>query len=62
MMTLDEAIIHAEEVGDELFNEWNKTDNQGCFDCSMEHKQLAEWLKHYKELLKELDIAPKSIY
>ena len=56
-MTLDEAIKHAEEVGDELFDEWNKTDNQDCFDCSMEHKQLAEWLKDYKRLLGQAEIA-----
>ena len=35
MMTLDEAIKHAEEV-------FNST-------CGKEHKQLAEWLKELKE-------------
>lgn len=37
MMTLDEAIAHAEEVA-----------NASCDECSKEHKQLAEWLKELK--------------
>lgn len=39
MMTLDEAIKHAEEVS-----------NSKCNSCGEEHKQLAEWLKELKEL------------
>ena len=38
-MTLDEAIKHCEEKID-------------CTECGQEHKQLAEWLKYYKILLK----------
>lgn len=41
-MTLDEAIIHAEEVYERLKDK--------CIDCANEHKQLAEWLKDYKEI------------
>ncbi|GLI57699.1 hypothetical protein PM10SUCC1_32130 [Propionigenium maris DSM 9537] len=37
-MTLDEAIRHAEEVS-----------KSECSECSLEHKQLAEWLIELKE-------------
>lgn len=51
MMTLDEAIIHAEQVA-----ELNEAE---CFECAEEHRQLAEWLKELKRVrelpwLKEL--------
>lgn len=38
-MTLDEAIIHAEERAKE-----------DCSNCAKEHQQLAEWLKELKML------------
>lgn len=38
MMTLDEAIIHAEKKGQEL----------GCTECAQEHYQLAGWLRELK--------------
>ena len=38
MITLDEAISHAEEQATKL----------GCGDCAEEHRQLAEWLKELK--------------
>ena len=43
-MTLDEAIIHAEYVA-----------NYDCYGdkqrkCAEDHRQLAEWLREYKEL------------
>jgi hypothetical protein len=41
LMTLDEAIKHAEEK------------SQGCGQCAAEHKQLADWLKELKELRKK---------
>lgn len=41
-MTIDDAIIHAEKVYEILKNK--------CIDCANEHKQLAEWLKDYKEI------------
>ena len=40
MMTLEEAIIHCEDVAN---------DRAGCCeDCAEEHRQLAEWLKELK--------------
>lgn len=40
-MTLNEAILHCEEVAN---------DKTGCAeDCANEHRQLAEWLKELKE-------------
>lgn len=41
-MTLDEAIKHAEEAYERLKN--------SCPNCANEHKQLAEWLKDYKNI------------
>lgn len=38
-MTLDEAIIHAQEVAD----------RQGCTECGLQHLQLVKWLKELKE-------------
>ena len=38
MMTIDEAIIHAEKKGQEL----------GCTECAQEHRQLAGWLRELK--------------
>ena len=42
-MTLDEAIEHCEEKAN------------GCDSCSMEHKQLAEWLRELMTLRNEVD-------
>lgn len=42
-MTLDEAIEHCEEKA------------KGCDSCSMEHKQLADWLKELMTLRNEVD-------
>ena len=40
MMTLEEAIIHCEDVAN---------DRAGCCeDCAEEHRQLAEWLKELR--------------
>ena len=38
MMTIDEAIIHAEKKAREL----------GCTECAQEHRQLAAWLRELK--------------
>ena len=43
LMTLDEAIKHAEEIA-----------NIECNKCGEEHKQLAKWLRHYKKLLERI--------
>ena len=42
-MTLDEAILHAEQAADMC----SLTD--GDIKCEQEHRQLAEWLKELKE-------------
>jgi hypothetical protein len=42
-MTLDEAIEHAEEVGNNL------TNNCKTKQCGLEHLQLAQWLKELKQ-------------
>jgi len=57
-MTLEEAIIHCEEVvktKSEDFEEYCKNDENNyiiekCAECIEEHKQLAEWLKELKQL------------
>ena len=47
-MTLDEAIIHAEEIADSK-----------CDKCGQEHRQLASWLKELKEYKeRELEWTP----
>lgn len=38
-MTLDEAIKHCEEIAESQ-----------CDECGLEHKQLAEWLKDYRNM------------
>lgn len=58
-MTLDEAILHCEEVAEknekdarERFNILPLAGQQRyCLKCADEHRQLAYWLKSYKELL-----------
>lgn len=63
-MTLEEAIKHAEEVAEEneqafvtfsnpRYSNYGKADE--CKACAEEHRQLAEWLKDYQRLLKEID-------
>lgn len=55
-MTLDEAIIHAEEVYknkkcDALEARLQEQDKYAdeCIECAAEHLQLAEWLRELKE-------------
>ena len=52
-MTLDEAIIHAEEVAAEKDKEADSAIVEQhayfCHKCAMEHRQLVEWLKELKE-------------
>jgi len=60
MMTLDEAIKHAEEVAEQ--NEWfdkNCLESMQCRECAKEHQQLAEWLKELKQLREK---EPKTGY
>ena len=55
-MTLDEAIIHAEEVADSkerqvINGDWEKGSMTecNCIECAEEHRQLAEWLRELKD-------------
>jgi hypothetical protein len=54
MMTIDEAIIHAEEIAEINENIAYNTDSENwmdiaqCEKCAKEHRQLAEWLKELK--------------
>lgn len=41
-MTLEEAIVHCEEVAKDNLN---RQDDKKCIKCGYEHLQLAEWLK-----------------
>lgn len=63
MMTLDEAIKHAEAVAEEKENFIKRTyetfaedrllfaeEESECKECADEHHQLAEWLKDYKRI------------
>lgn len=57
-MTLDEAIVHAENVATRKLREADKCFRHGgsayeecgesLRECSVEHRQLAEWLKELK--------------
>ena len=52
-MTLEEAILHCEEVAKDNFN---RRDDKKCIKCGYEHIQLAEWLKelkNYREMNQE---------
>ncbi len=65
-MTIDEAIIHAEEKAKELREQAEQLRDIGerisnpkqpynepvkaCLDCAEEHRQLAEWLKELKRM------------
>lgn len=53
-MTLDEAIIHCEEVAESQekkarkLNDGTMSTRIKCEECAKEHRQLAEWLKELK--------------
>ena len=62
-MTLEEAIIHAEEVAElneectRIYNEHGKTmESYSCKECASEHRQLAEWLRELKALNENDDV------
>lgn len=63
-MTINEAIIHAEEIAEE--QEYHvrmkgKVNASECYECAKEHRQLAEWLKELKSF-KEKDEAKAVHY
>lgn len=49
MMTLDEAIEHAKDVG------FKMACNSKTCECGKEHLQLAKWLEELRELRKRLN-------
>ena len=60
MLSLEEAIIHCNEKAEELENEakdWEyscldwKHESEKCKECAAEHRQLAGWLTHYKQII-----------
>ena len=51
MMTLEEAIIHAEEAAntyEEMMDDY-ALDSKKLHKCANEHRQLAEWLRELQE-------------
>ena len=67
-MTIDEAIIHAEEVAEIKKIESETAEIQGCDryalkceECAEEHRQLAEWLRDYKRLKEQESKTEKVI-
>ncbi|MEE3309443.1 hypothetical protein [Sharpea azabuensis] len=75
MMSLDEAIIHCEEVAEANEKEsklWEggvteafKQKEQKLCECAKEHRQLAEWLKElkaYRGILAKADKIIESEY
>ena len=73
MLTLEEAILHAEEIAEaeeQKYKEWKgdyshlkKIDS--CLECASEHRQLAEWLrelKAYRGILANADKLIESEY
>lgn len=55
-MTIDDAIRHCEEVADGM------TEQGKCEECAAEHKQLAEWLKEFKQLREQIKWIPITEY
>lgn len=71
-MSLDEAIEHADQKADELM--WKATNCmkhpilsggkkqlEGCATCSLQHRQLADWLRELKFLRKAVSDIQKEI-
>ena len=54
-MTIDEAIIHCEEVATRKLKNEN---NAKCVQCGEEHVQLAKWLKELKDYKSREDVVP----
>ena len=66
-MTLEEAIIHAEEIALQKDTEAEEHNSRytglirECKECAAEHRQLAEWLKILKSAKFEYDEAWRTI-
>ena len=54
-MTIDEAIIHCEEVA---IRKLKNENNAKCVQCGEEHVQLAKWLKELKAYKSREDLVP----
>ena len=54
-MTIDEAIIHCEEVAIRKLKNGN---NANCVQCGEEHIQLAKWLKELRDYKSREDVVP----
>ena len=54
-MTIDEAIIHCEEVA---IRNLKNENNAKCVQCGEEHVQLAKWLKELKAYKSMEDLVP----
>ena len=65
-MTLEEAIIHAEEIALQKDTEAEEHNPRytglirECKECAAEHRQLAEWLKELKER-REKDVPDTNV-
>ena len=65
-MTIDEAIIHAEEVAEnnekiaDTF-EYSLKTKSDCKKCASDHRQLAEWLRELKEYREFADWLVKAV-
>ena len=67
-LTLDEAIEHAEDIAKHNENKAKcyrerdgytyKYQAEDCEKCAAEHRQLAEWLKDYREMLNNVENEP----
>ena len=57
MKSIDEAIEHALEVADKADKDMDSGyyDEELCEKCRDEHRQLADWLKHYKRIIESGD-------
>lgn len=57
-MTLEEAIIHAEEAAntyEDMMDDY-ALDSKKLHKCANEHRQLAEWLRELQERRKQSEI------
>lgn len=61
-MTLEEAIVHCEDVAESKRKQVENGDwengsltERDCLECAKEHRQLAEWLKELKAYKEQTD-------
>ena len=63
MKSLDEAIMHCEEVAEKQ-EEWCERfpSDKKAVDCATEHRQLAEWLRELKAYRESWEYLFATIY